>query len=108
MKGLMAPLLKTALKAYLKDRFGDRFESDEYEVLAEEFKIETTNEEFSALRSLEGDERRDLVRSIAKRIQARVKKTGTKEDQELMKRFMKARAETSASGGPSRGRKRKS
>lgn len=106
MKGLMAPLLKTAIKAYLKDRFGDRFESEEYELLAEEFKVETTNDEFASLRKLDGDERRELVRSIASRIQARVKKTGSREDQDLMKRFMRARQQTSASRKAAKGRNR--
>ncbi|MDP3938534.1 MAG: hypothetical protein Q8R92_10410 [Deltaproteobacteria bacterium] len=106
MQGLMAPLLKTAIKAYLKGRFGDRFGSEEYDRLAEEFKVETTNEEFSALRKLDGDERRDLVRAIGERIQARVKKTGTKEDKALVKRFMTARAKTSTSAKPAKARKR--
>ncbi len=106
MRGLMAPLLKTAIKAYLKDRFGDRFGSEDYDRLAEEFKVETTNEEFSALRKLDGDERRDLVRAIAERIQMRVKKTGTKEEKAMFKRFMNARAKTPTSAKPAKGRKR--
>ena len=98
MEGMMGMLLKGAVKKYLKDRFGDRFTSDEFEILAEEFKIETTSDEFSTLRSADGDERRDLIRSISKRIQARIRKTGTKEDNEMMKRFMKAREETTTRG----------
>jgi len=98
MEGMMAMLLKGAVKKYLKDRFGDRFTSDEFEILAQEFKQETTSEEFSALRSADSEERRELIRIISKRIQAKIQKTGAKEDKELMKRFMKAREETSTSG----------
>ena len=98
MEGMMGMLLKGAVKRYLKDRFGDRFTGDEFELLADEFKRETTGEEFSALRGADGEERRGLIRTISKRIQAHVQKTGAKEEKELMKRFMKAREETSTSG----------
>ena len=107
MEGMLAMLLKGAVKKYLKDRFGDRFDSDEIELLAGEFKQETTSEEFSSLRSADSEERRDLIRAISKRIQAKVQKSGRKEEKELMKRFMKAREETSTSRGAA-GRKKKS
>jgi hypothetical protein len=108
MEGMMGMLLKGAVKKYLKDRFGNRFTRDEFEVLAEEFKQETTGDEFSALRSADSEERRELIRTIAKRIQARVQKTGSKENKELMKRFMKAREETSTSGRKAAGKKKPS
>ena len=98
MDGLMAPLLKTAIRAYLKDRFGDRFRGEEYERLAEEFTAEATRDEFSALRKLKGDERREVIRKIAGRIQARIKKSGSKKDKDMMKQFMKARTRTTTSG----------
>jgi hypothetical protein len=107
MEGMMAALLKTAVKKYLRDRYEDRFDGDEYELLANEFKHETTNEEFTALRKSSGDERREVIRAIALRIQARVRKEGTKEEKDLMKRFMKAREETTSSAAKTpAGRKR--
>ena len=106
MEGMMAMLLKGAVKKYLEHRFGDRFDRDEFEILAEEFKRETTGEEFSSLRSADSDERRDLIRTISTRIQAKVQKTGTKEEKELMKRFMKAREETSTSRATAGGKKK--
>jgi hypothetical protein len=97
MKGVMAILLKKAVRSYLENRFKDRFDDEEYELLAEEFKSETTSEEFTALRKSDGDERSNIIRGISSRIQARVSKSGSKEDKDLMKRFMKAREETSTS-----------
>jgi hypothetical protein len=104
MEGLLAPILKVAVKKYLKDRLGERFSAQEYEILAEEFKRETTGEEFSILRRSDGEERRGLVRSIAHRIEARVKKTGTREEKAMMRRFSKARRETSTTAGGSKRR----
>jgi len=106
MEGLMAMLLKGAVKKYLKDRFGDRFTSGEFEMLAEEFKLETSSGEFSDLRGADAEERRELIRTISMRIQANIQKTGTKEDKELMKRFMKAREETSTRRSPAAGKKK--
>ncbi len=108
MEGMLGMLLKGAVKKYLKDRFGDRFTRDEFEILAEEFKLETSGEEFSALRGADAEERRELIRTISMRIQANIQKTGTKEDKALMKRFMKAREETSTSRGPAAGKRKKS
>ncbi len=102
MEGLLAPLLKVAVKKYLKDRLGERFSEEEYEILAEEFKKETTGKEFSILRRSDGEERRELVRSIARRIVTRVKKTGTKEEKAMMRRFTKARQETSTTASGSK------
>jgi hypothetical protein len=102
MEGLLAPLLKAAVKKYLKDRLGERFSEQEYATLAEEFKRETTNEEFSILRRSDGEERQELVRSIARRIETRVKKSGTKEAKAMMRRFAKARGETSTTTGGSK------
>jgi 2,3-bisphosphoglycerate-independent phosphoglycerate mutase len=107
MEGLLAPLLKAVVKKYLKDRLGKRFTTEEYETLAEEFKKETTNEEFSDLRRSDGEERRELVRSIARRIEARVKKTGTKEEKAYMRKFAKARRETSTTAKRTKGPGRK-
>ncbi|MFQ5457432.1 MAG: hypothetical protein ACE5FC_03105 [Myxococcota bacterium] len=109
MDGLMAPILRTGIKAYLKDRFGARFTGEDYDRLADEFTKETSREEFSALRKLEGDDRRALIREIADRIRARIRKSGSKQDKEMMKRFMKARAETSPArpAKGARGKKKK-
>ncbi len=106
MEGMMAMLLKGAVKKYLEHRFGDRFDSHEFEVLAEEFKQETTGEEFSSLRSADSDERRELIRTVSKRIQAKVQKSGTREEKELMKRFMRAREDTSTSRTTAAGKKK--
>jgi len=105
MQGIMAVLLKKAVKSYLEDRLRDRFEAGEYEVLAEEFKRETTPEEFTALRKSDGDERRELIRTIASRIQTRVNRSGNKDEKDLMKRFMKARKETSTPSASTAARK---
>ena len=107
MDGLMAPLLRTGIRAYLKDRFGDKFRGDEYERLAEEFTAETTSDEFLALRKLNGDERRALIRKIAGRIQARIKKSGSRKDKDMLKRIIRVRAETPASGPTRRAAKKK-
>ncbi len=107
MQGVMAILLKKAVRSYLKDRFEDRFDDEEYELLAEEFKRETTPEEFTALRKSDGDERREIIREISSRIQARVNKSGGKEEKDLMKRFMRARKETSTPRTAAKGGKSK-
>ncbi len=107
MDGLMAPLLRTGIRAYLKNRFGDKFRGNEYERLAEEFTAEATRDEFFALRKLKGDERREVIRKIARRIQRRIKKSGSKKDKDMLKRFMKIRAETPASGLTRRAAKKK-
>lgn len=106
MDGLMAPLLKTGIRAYLKNRFGDKFRGNECERLAEEFTAEATIDEFFTLRKLKGAERRELIRKIAGRIQVRIKKSGSKKDKEMLKRFVKMRAATSASA-PTRGAAKK-
>ena len=106
MQGILAPLLRTAVRKYLRDRFQDRFSSDDYERLAKEFLAETTSDEFSELRRADSEQRRDLIRTISLRIQSRFRKNGTKEEKALMRAFAKARSETSTRSGRGKGRRK--